>query len=174
MQPNIFNTSMKYGFILGIIFSVNFLLSISNNIFLSLLTYVVAVVILVLTYRFSVLYRDNENGGKITYRQAFFFIFMLYLFAAIISSVVKFIYFKYINPDYLSKLIQQSMVAMEQMQNQFNIDIPENALEGVEKIMNPTFYTLQYIWVNTILGGLVGLIMAAFIKKDTGIFDKND
>ena len=174
MQTNVLNAAMKYGLIMGIIFSVNFLLSVTGNPIVSLLGYLVVALILVLTYRFSIAYRDYENGGAITFGHAFFFILLLFLFGAIISSLVKFIYFKYLNVDYLPQLLDQSITVMKQMQEQFHFNIPDDYYENMENMMNPTAYTLQFIWVNTFLGVIVGLIMAPFIKKDKSIFENTD
>ena len=174
MQTNVLNAAMKYGLIMGLIFSVNFLLSVTGNPIISLLGYLVVAVILVLTYRFSVAYRDKENGGTITFGHAFFFIMLLFLFAAIISSLIKFIYFKYLNVEYLPQLLEQSITVMNQMQEQFHFNIPDDYYQNMENMMNPATYTLQFIWVNVILGVFVGLIMAPFIKKNKDIFDNTD
>jgi len=37
-------------------------------------------------------------------------------------------------------------------------------------MLKPASYTLIYIWVNVFMGLIVGLIMAAFIKKEKSIF----
>jgi len=174
MQSNVYHAAMKYGLLMGVLFSVNFLFSISTTPFVALLSYLLIAFILVLTYRFAVAYRDKDNGGTCTFGQAFFFIFLLYLFAAIISSVVKYVYFKFIDVNYLSELLNKSSAIMQQIQEQFKLEVPDDYYDSMEKMMNPAMYTLQFIWVNAILGGLVGLIMAPFVKKSKSIFDKND
>jgi ABC-type uncharacterized transport system permease subunit len=80
---------MLSGLIMGVFFSLNFLLSVSHNTFLSLLSYLVFAVILVTTYRFTIRFRDTECGGAISYGRAFSYILLLYFFAALISSVVN-------------------------------------------------------------------------------------
>lgn len=171
MQTNVLNAAMKYGLIMGIVFSVNFLLSISGNAIITLLGYLVVAFICVLTYRFTVAYRDKENGGTISFGHAFFFIILLFLFAAIISSLFKFIYFKYLNVNYLPILLEQSISMMQQLQEQFHLSVPDDYYETMDKMMSPTAFTLQYIWVNTFLGVIMGLIIAPFVKKDKDIFN---
>ncbi|HNX87910.1 MAG TPA: DUF4199 domain-containing protein [Paludibacteraceae bacterium] len=171
MQTNVLNAAMKYGLIMGIVFSVNFLLSVSGNAIITLLGYLVVAFIFVLTYRFAVAYRDKENGGSISFGHAFFFIILLFLFAAIISSLFKFIYFKYLNVNYLPMLLEQSVSMMQQLQEQFHLSVPDDYYETMDKMMSPTAFTLQYIWVNTFLGVIMGLIIAPFVKKDKDIFN---
>lgn len=108
MQTNVLNAIHEIWVDNGANFSVNFLLSVTGNPIISLLGYLVVAVILVLTYRFSVAYRDKENGGTITFGHAFFFILLLFLYNAIISSLIKFIYFKYLNVEYLPQLLRRT------------------------------------------------------------------
>lgn len=170
MQPNILKSAMLNGLIMGVIFSLNFLLSISKVPSLTLLSYVVVTFILVGMYRLTVRFRDVDCEGVITYGKAYSFILLTFFFAAIISSVVKFVYFKYINPTYLDQLLQESMKALENLR--FPID--EAAYLQMGNMMKPASFTLQYIWLNVLMGSFVGLIMAAFIKKEKSIFEKQE
>ena len=168
MQVNIMKSAMKSGLILGVLFSINFLLSIPSNVFTSILTYVVIAGILVATYRLSVQLRDNEFGGYITYGRVFTFILLSFFYGAIISSLVKFIYFQFVNPEYLSNLYNESMLLMEKI----GFSIESAVEESMRNLLKPATFSLQYIWVNTLLGVFVGLIMAAFVKKEKNIFEE--
>jgi len=170
MQPNILKSAMLNGLIMGVVFSLNFLLSISKIPSLTLLSYVVVTFILVGMYKLSIRFRDVECEGVITYGKAYSFILLTFFFAAIISSVVKYVYFQFINPAYLEQLLQDSMKALETLK--FPID--EAAYEQMGKMMKPASFTLQYIWLNVLMGSFVGLIMAVFIKKEKSIFEKQD
>jgi len=168
MQVNIMKSAMKSGLILGVLFSINFLLSIPSNAFTGILTYVVIAAILVVTHRLSVQLRDNECGGYITYGRVFSFILLSFFYGAIISSLVKFIYFQFVNPEYLANIYNESMLMMEKI----GFPIDSMVEESVRTLLKPATFSLQYIWVNTLLGVFVGLIMAAFIKKQKSIFEE--
>lgn len=168
MQPNIFKSAMFNGLIMGVLFSINFLLSISKNTFLALLSYLVISFILVGIYRMSIRFRDIECGGTIKYSKAFSFIVFTFFFAALISSIVKYIYFQFINPAYLDELLNESMKALQILK----IPIDNAAYDQMVKVMKPATFSLQYIWMNVILGSILGLIMAAFVKKDKSIFEE--
>jgi len=166
MQPNIFKASMINGIIMGVIFSVNFLFSVSKITFLITLTNLLAVLIVVLIYRLSVKFRDTECEGFITYGKALLYILYSFFFAALISSVVKYIYFQYINPPYLESVFQETMKMLTSMK----YPITDAVETQTRNMLKPASYTLIYIWVNVFMGLIVGLIMAAFVKKEKSIF----
>jgi hypothetical protein len=166
MQPNIIKSSMFNGLIMGVLFSTNFLFSVSKNSVLQFLTNFIIILILVVIYKMTLRYRDVDCEGEIKYGKAFSFILLTFFFAAIISSIVKYIYFEFFNPNYLVELTGETMKVIEAMK----IKVPEKSMEIMEKTLKPASFALQYIWVNTLAGALVGLIMALFIKKEKSIF----
>ncbi len=168
MQQNFYKHAMTYGLFLGLVFSVNFLLSLSKSLWLGMLTYFVMAAIVYLTYRFTCHYRDTEQDGAISYGRSLWYIVVLYIFAAIISSVVKYVYFQFINPDYLDEVLNNTMAVMEQLQWPLQEDI---MYDQMKSMLTPINFTLQYIWINMMLGFLVGVVMAAFVKKDKNIFE---
>jgi len=168
MQPSISKSAMFNGLIMGVIFSINFLLSVSRITTLVLLTNVIAVLIVVGTYRLSVRFRDTECEGFISYWKSFSLILLTFFYAALISSVVKYIYFQFINPDYLEQMFQESMKLL----NSMKFPISDALIDQTKSMLKPASYTLVYVWSNVLMGAIVGLIMAAFIKKDKNIFEE--
>jgi len=168
MQPNIIKASMYNGLLIGILFSINFLLSISKITPLILISYVLMGFILIATYRTAIRFRDKECMGEINFNKAFSYIVLTYFFAALISSVVKYVYFQFINPEYLPKLLNESLKTLEMLK----LPIETTPYDQMEKMMKPATFSLQYIWMNVLLGTIIGLIMAPFIKKEKSIFEK--
>ena len=78
MQPSIVKPTMSNGLIMGVLFSVNFLLSIQKNYFFVFLSYFVIASIVVSLYKMSIQFRDSACAGVISYRRAFFFIHLLF------------------------------------------------------------------------------------------------
>lgn len=161
MQPNIIKSAMLNGLIMGGLFSINFLFSVSKISALVILSYVMITIIVVGIYKMSIRFRDEECEGAISFGKTFSFILLTFFFAAIISSVVKYIYFQYINPAYLESMFEESMKLLEKMKYPMN----DASVEQMESILKPATFTLQYIWVNVLAGTFVGLIMSGFIKK---------
>lgn len=167
-QPTLFKSAMKYGIPMGGVFSVNFILSTFKNPIINFLTYFIMFFCIYLTYRITCKFRDEHNNGELSYGKGWAFIVLLFFFAAIISSVVKYIYFQFINPDYLAELLNLSLLQLEKLsisEEKININ------DSLEAILSPINYSLQYLWINTILGALLGVIMAAFTKKEKSIFE---
>jgi len=168
MQPNIMKSAMHNGLILGVIFSINFLFSVSKITALMLFTYAVAVIILIMLYKIAIRFRDIECQGVISYGKAFLYILLIFFYAALISTAVKFIYFRFIDQSYLETTFQETMKMLEAMK--FPINSVE--IERTENMFKPLNFSLLYIWSNMLIGTFVGLIMAAFIKKEKSIFNQ--
>ncbi len=167
MQQSIVRATMTNGLILGALFSANFLISLSKTFIGSILSLAIFVYILVYTYKTSIKNRERNLGGEATYIQAVLFIVLSFFYAGIISSIVKFVYFQFINPEYLTLILDEGLRIMEQMK--FPVD-PE-AYDQIKDLLKPASFSLQYIWMNTILGIFTGSIMAIFVKKDKNIFE---
>jgi len=165
MQPSITKSAMYNGLIMGVIFSINFLFSVSKITSLVLLTNVIAILIIIGIYRLAIRFRDTECNGIITYSKAFSLILLTFFFAAIISSVVKFVYFQFINPDYLDQMFQETMKVL----NKMKFPVNDEMINQTKSMLKPVNYTFVYIWTNVFMGLIVGLIMAAFIKKEKSI-----
>ena len=116
----------------------------------------------------SIRFRDVECSGTIKYGKAFSFIVLTFFFAALISSIVKYVYFQFINPTYLDELLNESLKAIQIMK----IPIDNASYDQMAKVMKPATFSLQYIWMNVIVGSILGLIMAAFVKKEKSIFEE--
>jgi len=167
MQSNIVKSAMSYGLVLGVLFSVKFLLGLFNNVWLGLSGYFVIAAILVATYKMSVRFRDNDCEGIISYGKAFSLIVQMFFFAAIISAFVKYIYFQFINPDILESLLQQVLLMYETL----SIPITDELYEAGSVLFTPIPVTMLLSLSNLFLGALTGIIMAIFIKKEKNLFD---
>jgi hypothetical protein len=165
MQPNIMKSAMQNGLIMGVIFSINFLLSTQKNSTLIFLTYVIAIIIVTILHKQIIRFRDTECNEIISYGKAFSYIILVFFYAALISTPVKYIYVRYINPDFLITLAQDTMKMFEA----FKIPMSNVEIEQSQEIFKPLNFSLLYIWSNIFLGAVTGLIMAAFVKKNKNI-----
>jgi hypothetical protein len=122
----------------------------------------------------AVRYRDMENGGFISYWNVFNFTVLTFFFAAIISTIFKIIYTKYINTEYLTYVFQESLKQLELNRSLFeklNIPVEDNYYEELEKQLKPVRFSIQTIWMNVFSGVIVGLILGGFVRKKKGLFD---
>ncbi|MBR1809246.1 MAG: DUF4199 domain-containing protein [Paludibacteraceae bacterium] len=153
--------AMKNGFTLGLLFSANFLLSVAQSAIVQLLTYLIIAFILVFTLRCARNFRDNESGGQISFYRCFSYIFLLFFFAALISAAVKLVYLNYINTDYLPRLVEATKKTMEQLK----IEVPANSEDFFSIILHPSQFIMQTVMADTMLGAMLGLLYAPFLKK---------
>lgn len=168
-QQNLFQHAMAYGAIMGGLFSVNFLMSTMGKVG-NMLSYLVIGAIAYCTYYFVCLFRDRECDGVLSYGKGLSYIVMLYFFAAVISSVVKYVFFMWISPDFLSNLLNQSLLLLEEM----NIPSMDESVtqQTLETMLSPMVYVLQSLWMNVFMGLFVGFIVAAFAKKEKNLFEE--
>lgn len=160
-KPNPVGHAMKWGLLIGACFAVNFILSATGITVLSLLTYLVEIFILIATWRIAKNYRDEELGGEITFGKAWSYLFMLFFFASLIGGIVKWVYLQWIRPDYLDTMFSQAMLLLEQL----NVELPDDTAEQFQRMLTPIRYTMQMITSDTLLGALLGLIYAPFLKR---------
>lgn len=175
MQANIFKSTMFNGLIMGILFSLNFFFTASKNISLLFLSYLLIAIMIVTMHRMAKRYRDVELDGHIKYWTAFNYVVLTFFFASIISSIFKIIYTRYINPEYLSMLFQESMRQIDQNRAIFeklNLPLDDNYFEELERQMRPVNYSLQTIWMNVFSGSILGFIIGGIVKKEKGLFDE--
>lgn len=161
------NTAMRNGLILGVLFSINFLITTTENSALGLITYLIVGLIVYLTYRYTVHYRDTELGGAISFGRAYLFVIVQFFFASIISAFVKYFYLRYSKTSFLEDMFNQSMEVMEKILP----TVSGEMYDAMEVITDPQSYTLMTAWTNILLALILGLIIAAIVKRKRFPFD---
>jgi hypothetical protein len=174
MEQNIFKIAMSRGLILGLLFTANFLLTAARNPFFALLTWLMMIVILVVTYKYTRSFRDQYCGGFIGYWKVVGFITLVFMFGGVVAAIFKLAYTQFIDTSYLNTLFEEAMVQVETNRAILErfMPIDENYINQVEKQFSPAPFALQSIWMNLIYGVLTGLVMGIFIKKNRGLFDE--
>jgi len=115
-------------------------------------------------------YRDTMFNGRITFGQAFSFGVMLVVFSSLISSLYSFILNKYIDPDYMHRvmtMIQDKTYQMLSNSGMSQDQIDAQMIKIEEKGIPSPIETL----VSSLEGGLIGgaimsLISSAIVKKN--------
>ena len=115
-------------------------------------------------------YRDTMFNGKITFGQAFSFGVMLVVFSSLISSLYSYILNKYIDPDYMHRvmtMIQDKTYQMLSNSGMSQDQIEAQMIKIEEKGVPSPIETL----VSSLEGGLIGgaimsLISSAIVKKN--------
>ena len=106
-------------------------------------------------------YRDNENDGTIKYRQAFIYIFLIYVFGSIVSSIVILIYTSFIDTNYLGSLLDEVLKIYDSMK----IPIDNRYYSIFQTLYKPIPFSSLNVFFSIIGGAFWALILASFVKK---------
>ena len=161
--------AMNFGAVMGVLFSLNFLVVTIKSV--AFLQYFIIVAIIYCAYRFVVDCREKILGGAISYRSALWYVIQLFMYGSMISALVRYLFYAYIKPDYLQIMLNEAMQTLQNssMASLVNGDVYQQALE----MMTPLNMALQTFWTNLILGLLLGLILAGIVKRNENPFSTN-
>jgi len=168
MESNISKSAMLNGLIIGFLLSVKFLLSVQKQGLFVFFGLVISVLIIVQMYLTTVRFRETESDGFISYGQAFKHLFLLYMYGAIISTLVVLIYTKFINSGYLEEALNNIM----KVYSNFKIPIDDQTYKVLETIYKPISFSFLNLFSSLFTAAFWGLILAGFIKKNKSIFDQ--
>jgi hypothetical protein len=155
-----------YALILGGFIAFFFVLDylFPNNYIVSLLSMAGFFATPVLCYQLAKRYRDKAFDGYIRFWQVWSFGISLFFFAALIMSVLYYVRFQFLQPDYIAKAMSQSIQMLEQMK------YPQKYIDAMINYGVPTTIqlVLTYLWMYIIGGAILFLIISPMVarKKD--------
>ena len=150
--------------VLGACLTIIFLLSVmTTNVIISLVVIFLVVLSPYLLYLFQKSYRDDVLGGAISYSHALSYGVYLCIGASAILGIVEFIYYQYINTEFLADTYP---LMIEQMQLwKFPAEMIEQAkVKGPPSAVAMSF---QYAVLIAFIGFLVSLVTSGIVKKST-------
>ena len=158
--------AMNFGAVMGLLFSLNFLVTTVKSI--AFLQYLFVIVIIYCAYRFVVHCRENVMNGAISYGSALWYNMQLFMYGAMISALVRYVFYSYIKPDFLQNQLNETLMALQgtPMAEMISGEVYQQTVE----MMTPFNMALQAIWLNLMLGLLLGLILAAIVKRSENPF----
>jgi Protein of unknown function (DUF4199) len=161
----IWNTVLQYGAINGAIsIGISLLGYIADVNLFGFTTLLVFIAIgFVMAYLAMKHQRDQLDGGIISYGKALSIGILVILLATVINSLWNLVLLNFIDPDYLNKMgeyMQQSMG------NWMPEEAMEQALADLEKQKQIGPSMLNALIGGTFSGLIIGLIMAAFVKRE--------
>lgn len=161
--------AMKYGTIMGIFWTIKFVLfplGMENPLLLMaffLLTLIVPVVGFFLVRQ----YRDRECGGILNFSRAFLFTSFMYMFAALFATIAHYIYFRYMDNGmivntYQNMLTQMSAVATDDLK--LSLEQFQEALDIIASL-SPLEISIQLITQNIFYCTLIALPTALLVMR---------
>lgn len=161
MRPTALRHAMYFGLMLGLLFCINFFLSTRSSAFCSVASWTLMVLIPYIAYRLTLDCCERVCGGRMSYSEAFLYGMQLFFYAALVGAAFRLLYFKYFDPDFLPRTIDESLRLMEQL----NMPLGEVETSNLKQMMSPVNMSLNYIWLDVLVGTLVSLVVAAFARK---------
>lgn len=167
MKQNIKNSARANGLIIGALLSLKFLLSVQGNTFFSMLAIAISVLIIFVIYGFTIKFRESKCNGSIQFGEAFSYIFQVYIYGAIISSLIMLLYCQFVDKNFLDFQLNDILVVYKR----FSITVDENSTKMLVGMYKPAPFALMNLLSSAFTGAFWGLILAALVKKDKNIFD---
>ncbi len=156
------SAAMSYGFSLGIFWIVKYIFYMFSLRFsyLVVIYWGMSLVVPYLAYLLTKRYRD-DLGGVITFGQAWRFGVLLYLFAAMLVSIMHYVFYRFVAPpDFLSSAVEQTIASLKQMQ------VDSTVISSIESMnFSPIHMALQGILNNIFYGIILSLPVAALVCR---------
>ncbi len=158
--------AMTYGLGLGIYWAIKyvfFILGVSYPMF-NIVYWILTLAVPFIAYYFTKKYKDEALGGQISFFHAWRYGTMLYFFAALIVSLVHFIFYQYIaSPDFIANAYDQTINLLKQSQ------INTSMMESLSKmpVPSPIQMAIQGIFNNIFYGIVLSIPVAFIVSKHT-------
>ncbi|MDT8394670.1 MAG: DUF4199 domain-containing protein [Bacteroidales bacterium] len=164
-KPSAGKAALTYGLILGAVLIVLHLILFLLNIHKGTTGFIITLAVIIAGITMATLdYRNKKWNGFITYGKVVKIGFVTMLFAAIIVAVYTFIYHGYINP---ADMRDARIEATQQIYNMgLDPEAESQALKMQEFIHTPLVYSLATIFSYALMGIIISLVVAIFIKKE--------
>lgn len=107
-------------------------------------------------------FRDEFNGGFISYGRSLGFGTLTIFFAAIISAVFVFIFYKFVAPDAMGPI----KAAAEEQMLRANPNMSDQEYDMAMRFVSPGFIAITTVFSYTFIGFVLSLIVSAFLKKN--------
>ena len=161
--------SVKWGIIIGLVYCVllwlRYNMGSENMIMLGLMSIIGFIIVLVLLFISGIQLRKKQ-GGFIAFRDVFKYLFITVLIYEAFYAIFNFIYIKYIDPEFYTKL----KLAMEELlvkanESQDKIDEMMEKWDRDAEAGSSMIGVLKSYLISVAISGTCALIIAAIIKK---------
>ena len=156
------SAAMSYGFSLGIFWIVKYIFYMFSMRFsyLVVIYWGMSLVVPYLAYLLTKRYRE-DLGGVISFSQAWRFGVLIYLFAAMLVSVMHYVFYRFVAPpDFLSSAVEQTIASLKQMQ------VDSKVISSIESMnFSPIHMALQGILNNIFYDIILSLPVATLVCR---------
>ena len=162
MDQDVNRHAMLRGLTLGAIFAVNYVLSTFQS--TAFVTWGIEILIIYYVYKCSVDCREKVLEGVVSYGAAWWYVVKLFLYSSMVAGVFKYVYLKFIRPNYLTEMLGAMKEVFKQMK--LGSSVMEESMASAQQLLTPENMALYSIVGDVILGVFLGLIIAGIVKRD--------
>jgi len=161
-KGRMFNPALQYGVITAVgLILLGLIQYLANLLAVSWIPYIGYVILLAGIILGTIRFRDEQCGGFINYGRALGFGTLTAFFAALISGIFFFVFYKYIAPDALERLKDLAEITMLEA----DPTVSDQQIELVRQFVNPLLMLFSSLLSYTFFGFIFSLITSAFLKK---------
>lgn len=135
--------------------------------FLEFLFLILTILVPFVGYYLTRLYRDKVCGGGISFGHAWVFTTFMYMFAALLTSVGHYIYFRFIDNGFVASAYIEMVKQLGKSQPADLGDSLKQIEDAIKMLGNlrPIELIMQLLSQNVIYGAFMALPIAFFVKK---------
>lgn len=161
--------AMRFGTFMGVFWIIKFtflVLGFSMPL-LQLLFVLLTLYVPVLGVIYARRFRNNYCGGVISFGRAYLFTLLLYLFAALLTAMAHYIYFRYIDNGFLSGMYLEQLQSLKSSMQGEMVASVDQLIEAFSMLssLSPLTLTFQLIYQNLFYGVLLALPTALLVMK---------
>ena len=114
-------------------------------------------------------FRDNGRDGIISLSRGWAYSVYVFFYAAILLAIAQYIYFAYIDQGYLLQSFATALSTPEakQMMEQYGLSQTMNESMEMMEQLRPIDYALNVLTVNIMAGIVLGLPIAALMRRNS-------
>jgi hypothetical protein len=162
--PSVFGIATKYGLIQGVLLFGTFLLPVLTRIQAGWITSVINTALIVVFIVLAHQEFKRANAGKMTYAQGLGSGTLLSSVAALITSVLIYVYVQYINTGYFAAVMEATRAALAQ--RGMTGEQAQQAMAMTAVMRTPVGIAVTSLILAVIWGFIVALIVSIFTQKD--------
>lgn len=170
-RNNLQQDAMRYGTIMGIFWTLKFILFPMGmtSPMLLMAFFLLTLIVPVVGFFMARQYRDRECGGVLTFSKAFLFTAFMYLFATLFVTVAHYIYFRYMDNGLIVSTYQDLLTQMATLatsdEMKTSIDQFQQALDIIAGL-SPLEISIQLITQDVFYCTLIALPTALLVKRN--------
>lgn len=165
--------AMYYGLFFGLFLVLKFVFEVAFDGGVgAFISGVLTIMVPVFAYKCAVLFKRKVEGSETGFGLFLRFTIYLFFFASMFLALAQFIYYQYINPDYIQHQVDLLVSAAEQIKGAEEQVRQLKDLIAEAGVPSASTVAIQTVWIFIILGLILGLPIAAIVNKN-GSRDKD-